>query len=416
MTGNRSEVKVRNMKRKRIKIKRKRNIIISLMILLLTVSAFSIKYYLELSQQKKELETDISIVKDDISQLEEEVQSISEQIDKLNKDKIATQEEVSNLEKAVINPRMISHRGYNKVAPENNLLAYKTAVEDGFTELETDLYFTKDNIPVLSHDNRIYKTARNPDGSSLNENLRITNLTLEELYQFDFGLYKDPQFAGTKITTFEELLKYASEETKVEFLHVELKTVLSYEQKEYLVNLVKKYNLKDKVGWQSFIWPEFYGFNILAPDMQLEVLSSRYSDEMLSTLNELNNGQRNVVASLSSNLASVQMAVSSGYEVYVWTIDSEDTLENFKGLNVTAFMTNGSRKIEQVIKGESFAQIEGYQKKLVEIESSISTNEEKLSKLLDKKSSKESELVDKQRSLDKLPFFLKNKTTIIWGA
>ena len=400
------------MKRKRIKIKRKRNIIISIMILLLTVSALSIKYYLEISQQKKELQTDIASVKNDISQLEKEVQSISEQIDKLNKDKIAIQEEVSNLEKAVINPRMISHRGYNEVAPENNLLAYKTAVEDGFTELETDLYFTKDNIPVLSHDNRIYKTARNLDGSFLDENLRITNLTLEELYQFDFGIYKDQKYAGTKITTFEELLKYASEEAKVEFLHVELKTTLSYQQKEYLVNLVNKYNLQEKVGWQSFIWSEFLDFNILAPKMQLEVLSSRYTDEMLSTLNELNNGQRNVVASLSSNLTSVQMAVSSGYEVYVWTIDSEDVLENFKGLNVTAYMTNGTREIERVIKEESFAQIEGYQKKLVEIESSISANEEKLSILSGKKSSKESELVDKQKALDKLPFFLQNNNNL----
>lgn len=397
------------MKRKQIRITRKRNIVISTIILFFAVSVFAIKHYLDLSHQKKELQTDILILKNDISQLGEEIRSISEQIDKLNKDKIVTQEEVSNLGKTVIKPRMISHRGYNEVAPENNLLAYKAAVEDGFTELETDLYFTKDSIPVLSHDNRIYKTARYPNGSFLDENVRITNLNLEELYQFDFGIYKDQKYAGTKITIFEELLKYVSEESKIEFLHVELKMALSYQQKEYLVNLVKKYNLQDKVGWQSFIWPEFYDFNILAPEMQLEVLSSRYTDEMFSELNKLNNGQRNVVASLSPNLSSVQMAVSSGYEVYVWTIDDEDILENFKELDVTAFMTNGTRKIEHVIKGERFTQIETYQKKLVEIESTIIATEEKLSNLLDKKFSKENELVDKQRTLDNFSFFLINQ-------
>lgn len=385
----------------------KQVIITSIIILIFLISTFTIKYFFELSHQKEELQADISALKNEVSLLDGEIKSISNQIDKLNKDKTSIQAELSSLEKTIILPRMISHRGYNTVSPENNLIAYRAAVEDGFTELETDIYFTSDNIPVLSHDNKIYKTGRYSDGSYIDENLRITNLTLEELYQFDFGLYRDKKFAGTKITTFEEFLKYVSEETRIEFLHVELKTPLSYEQKEYLVNLVKKYNLKDKVGWQSFIWSEFHDFNTLAPEMQLEVLSSRYSDEMLSKLNELNNGQRNVVASLSSNLSSVEMAVSTGFEVYVWTIDSKNILESFKDLKVTAFMTNGPREIERIIKGENLNQIEVYKKKVTEIESIISLNEEKLSSLFKNKKNKENQMGKIQKDLDNLPFFIR---------
>ncbi|MBQ0070817.1 MAG: hypothetical protein KBS81_03020, partial [Spirochaetales bacterium] len=49
----------------------------------------------------------------------------------------------------------INHRGYNTVAPENTLSAFRLSKEKGFTQVETDVAFTLDGVPVLLHDSTI---------------------------------------------------------------------------------------------------------------------------------------------------------------------------------------------------------------------------------------------------------------------
>ena len=53
-------------------------------------------------------------------------------------------------------PGWISHRGYKANAVENTGKAFATAVDIGFSALETDLRITKDHQIVLIHD----KTAK----------------------------------------------------------------------------------------------------------------------------------------------------------------------------------------------------------------------------------------------------------------
>lgn len=45
-----------------------------------------------------------------------------------------------------------AHRGYHVEAPDNSIAAYEAAAEKGFVHVETDVRFTSDGVPVLSHD------------------------------------------------------------------------------------------------------------------------------------------------------------------------------------------------------------------------------------------------------------------------
>ncbi|MBZ2188352.1 hypothetical protein K8B33_04555 [Alcanivorax sp. JB21] len=56
----------------------------------------------------------------------------------------------------------ISHRGLNERYAENSLLAFRAAVDAGFTHLETDLRCTSDGHLVLHHDPHMGRTAGNP--------------------------------------------------------------------------------------------------------------------------------------------------------------------------------------------------------------------------------------------------------------
>ena len=101
--------------------------------------------------------------------------------------------------------RSINHRGWYS-APENTIPAYKASKQNGFSIVECDVRFTSDGIPVLLHDATINRTARNADGTTISETISIGSITYSEALEYDFGIYKNAQYAGTKskVATFAQ--------------------------------------------------------------------------------------------------------------------------------------------------------------------------------------------------------------------
>jgi len=93
-------------------------------------------------------------------------------------------------------PLVISHRGANRLAPENTLAAFKKALEFGVDGFENDVHLTADGRLVVCHDDTVDRTS---DGSGL-----ICEKTLDELRALDFGGWFSPDFEGEKIPTLEE--------------------------------------------------------------------------------------------------------------------------------------------------------------------------------------------------------------------
>ncbi len=69
--------------------------------------------------------------------------------------------------------RLVAHRGDMTNYPENSLLAFRRAVELGFTYIELDVQLSKDNEPIVIHDENLKRTT------SVNKNVR--DLMAEEL-------------------------------------------------------------------------------------------------------------------------------------------------------------------------------------------------------------------------------------------
>ena len=95
-------------------------------------------------------------------------------------------------------PRICAHRGFNTVAPENSLAALGAAIGMGAVEIEFDVRFTRDGVPVVAHDSHLERVS---NGSGM-----IEDKTLAELYEYDFGSRFSPRFANAKIALFEEIL------------------------------------------------------------------------------------------------------------------------------------------------------------------------------------------------------------------
>lgn len=104
-----------------------------------------------------------------------------------------------------------AHRGVSSDYPENTMRAFRAAAEEGYGLIECDPRFTRDGKIVLLHDKTLNRTARNRDGGTLTDELRIADVTLEEARAFDYGVWKSPAFAGEPLPTLAELLAFAAD-------------------------------------------------------------------------------------------------------------------------------------------------------------------------------------------------------------
>ncbi len=95
-------------------------------------------------------------------------------------------------------PRIIGHRGCAGYAPENTLVSIHTAADMGVEWIELDIKLTKDEIPVIFHDETLDRTT---NGSG-----NIADKTLEELKELDCGGWYGESFAGIQIPTLEEAI------------------------------------------------------------------------------------------------------------------------------------------------------------------------------------------------------------------
>ena len=73
-----------------------------------------------------------------------------------------------------------AHKGVSTENPENTMPAFVAAIEQGYDIIELDVAPTRDLRFVLIHDAKLNRTGRNPDGSELTEEIKITDITYEE--------------------------------------------------------------------------------------------------------------------------------------------------------------------------------------------------------------------------------------------
>ncbi|HBR68018.1 MAG TPA: glycerophosphoryl diester phosphodiesterase, partial [Rhodospirillaceae bacterium] len=88
------------------------------------------------------------------------------------------------------------HRGCAAYAPENTLEGLHTAADMGVEWVEFDVMLTKDDVPILFHDDTLERTT---NGHGL-----VAEATIEDIRQLEAGSWFGDSFSGVKIPTLEE--------------------------------------------------------------------------------------------------------------------------------------------------------------------------------------------------------------------
>ena len=160
-----------------------------------------------------------------------------------------------------------AHRGASDTRPENTMTAFYEGIALGANGIETDVRMSRDGVPVLFHDEELFRVTGEP-GS-------IGDYTLAELRRFT--VKKDGM--TDRIPTLEELLA-AFSWRDITFA-IELK---GEGAEEAVADLVYRYGVDCKCVVTSFVLERLRRIRAIAPGLRTGWLKKDFADEDLRAM------------------------------------------------------------------------------------------------------------------------------------
>ena len=244
-----------------------------------------------------------------------------------------------------------AHRGVCSENPENTMPAFLAAINQGFEVIELDIGVTRDMQFVALHDGTLKRTARTPDGSPLEQDIILENITYAEALEFDYGIWFSKKFKNTKIPLFEDILKLA-QKSKTELKIDNKYQWYTDEQKELFFKLLKPYtdiaqltcSRMDELKRALKALPDMH-FHYDGPvnDEVLEELSSLLSKDKLTVWMPMQNNLTTWVTvpfADEENTKKIKETASLG----LWILTKESELEIAKKLGADVIETVGQLK------------------------------------------------------------------------
>ena len=231
-------------------------------------------------------------------------------------------------------PIIIAHRGARKAAPENTIAAFKKAEKMGFDGVEMDIVLTKDLIPVVFHGDNLSHSTR--------ESGLICEMMSENVLSIDAGGLFDKKYAGENIPSLKETLEYLS--TNRLFINLELKRqprkIKGVEK--IVANLVKEFDLSERVLISSFSPWILKRFSKAAPEIPTSLLTGPHPFFFLKTLlsaNMLSVSAINPILQYTSDTL-VKFAHARDWRVYVWAANTKQEYQKAIEMEIDGIITD----------------------------------------------------------------------------
>ncbi len=220
-----------------------------------------------------------------------------------------------------------AHRGFSGKYPENTLLAFKKAIDEGVDGIELDVQFTKDKEIVIIHDETIDRTT---DGKG-----NVFDYTYEELEKFDASYIYKGKMGFNKIPTLREYFELIKETNII--TNIELKTgvneYLGIEEK--VLELIKEFHMEERVIISSFNHYSILRMKKIAPQIKCGFLSETWIiDSGKYTKNFNVECYHPQFSMLTEEI--VKELKCFGIEINTWTVNEEKDIKDLilKGVDI----------------------------------------------------------------------------------
>ena len=237
---------------------------------------------------------------------------------------------------------VIAHRGDSKVAPENTLPAFASAVKAGADLVELDYLHSADGVPVVIHDSELDRTT-NACQVFGGTKIPLASKTLAELGQLDAGSWFDARFKGTPLPRLDESLDTIQNGSM---------TLIERKQGDAAtcVKLLEDKKLLDQVVVQAFDWDYLKDCHALAPGVVLGALGGK--ELTPEKLDQIAGSGATVVGwqNQHSNAESIRAIHDRGWKAWVWTVDDPKRAVELVQAGADGIITNCPAEIRRALE------------------------------------------------------------------
>jgi glycerophosphoryl diester phosphodiesterase len=212
-------------------------------------------------------------------------------------------------------PLIIGHRGASAVAPENTIAAFEAAIAAGADGIEFDVRLARDNVPVVIHDETLYRTHH--------VRQRVADASADQLNEFDVPSLAQvlDLFASNKLVLYLEM---KSKETQLA---------------DECCRLVEQYRLKDRVIFECFEHSALKTIKNIASTLRTAAAFQPPASFIVKRALRI---QANEIAlhHRLTNKRTVERARLAELNVVTWTVDDPAWVKRAQELGIHALITN----------------------------------------------------------------------------
>ena len=212
-------------------------------------------------------------------------------------------------------PLIIGHRGASAVAPENTIAAFEAAIEAGADGIEFDVRLARDDVPVVIHDETLYRTHRvrhRVADSSVNQLNTFEVPSLAQVFEL---------FASNKLILYLEL---KGKETQLA---------------EECCRLVEQYRLKERVIFECFEHSALQTIKNIDSTLRTAPLFQPPASFIVRRALGIEASEIALHHRLT-NKRTVERARLADLNVVTWTVDDPAWIKRAQELGIHALITN----------------------------------------------------------------------------
>lgn len=228
-----------------------------------------------------------------------------------------------------------AHRGASSYAPENTFASFYKGIILGANGIETDIQSTRDGVLVLHHDDTLTRIC------GLDK--KVSDLTLKELRELDFGCYFSDKYAGEKIVTLIDFLTYFSSKNISFALEIKQESI---EEEAY--DIANRFLSKEQYFFTSFSLKSVLKLAKTEYSPRLGYLSQSFDLDTISELLE-NNVEQYCPFAPELNESQMQYLRSKEFNVRAWGVANEEIMKQVYLLGVDGMTVNFPDKLYNLI-------------------------------------------------------------------
>ncbi len=229
-------------------------------------------------------------------------------------------------------PRVIGHRGAAAHAPENTLESIRCAAAFGAGMVEVDVQLTRDEVPVIMHDDTLDRTTSGTGP--------VYDRTWKEIRELDAGSPFGRAFAGEHIPTLQDVLVLCRE---LEIgLNVEIKPYPGTDVRtaEIALSALDAFGpLKGPLLVSSFSVESLRTAHKLAPHLPLGYLIYDRPDDWAAIANEVNAATLNFDHTRETS-RTIAAYAATGRPLLSYTVNTAERARELFALGVAGVFTD----------------------------------------------------------------------------